>query len=85
MSTLNPLPVPKSVEADARNRAFRTFVQALAVDVLAAVMLAVGPTLVDQHFAWTRAYWATVGLLAAKTAVQTVVSYAARKTIPPNV
>lgn len=85
MSTLTPLPVPKSVEADARNRAFRTFVQALAVDVLAAVVLAVGPTLADQHFAWTRAYWTTVGLLAAKTAVQTVVSYLARKAIPPNV
>jgi hypothetical protein len=85
MSTLNPLPVPKSVEADARNRAFRTFVQAFAIDLAAAVVLAVGPALADQHFAWTVAYWVSLGLLAAKTAVQTAVSYAARKLIPPAV
>jgi hypothetical protein len=79
----NTLRVPLPASVDARNRAFRTFAQGLAVDVVAAVVLAVGPALVGEHFAWTRAYWAAVAGLAAKTAVQTAVSYVARKVVPP--
>lgn len=76
--------VPPSTAADARNRAFRTFVQGLGLDVAAAVVLSVGPSVAGADFAWTRAYWATVGLLAAKTAIQSVVSYLARKWFPPR-
>lgn len=71
------------VIADARNRAWRTFVQGLGTDVVGATALAVLPALAGQDFAWTRAYWGAVGLLAAKTAILTVVSYIARKTVPP--
>jgi hypothetical protein len=78
-----PLPVPAPVNVDARNRALRTFAQGLGIDVASAVLLGVGPALAGEHFAWTGPYWATVGLLAAKTAVQTAVSYAARKLVPP--
>lgn len=57
--------------------------QGLAVDVAAGVLLAVGPALLGDGFAFTAAYWSTVGLLAAKTAVQSVVAYFMRRLIPP--
>lgn len=79
----NYLPVPASTEADAKNRAWRTFVQGLGTDVLGAVVLAVGPALAGADFAWTRGYWTAVGLLAAKTVVLSVVSYVSRKVVPP--
>lgn len=75
---------PPSTRADARNRAWRTLAQGLLVDVLAGVTLAVGPALADEHFAFTAPYWAFVGALAAKTAVQTVVAWAARHLVPPQ-
>lgn len=69
--------------ADARNRAWRTLAQGLLVDVIAAVAMAVLPALTGGDFAWSAGYWAALGLLAAKTAVQTVVSYVARQVMPP--
>lgn len=72
-----------SVLADARVRAWRTLAQGLAVDVLAAVVLAVGPALVGADFAWTRGYWLTVAALAARSAVTAVVAYVARQVLPP--
>ncbi|OLE22366.1 MAG: hypothetical protein AUG49_19310 [Catenulispora sp. 13_1_20CM_3_70_7] len=74
--------MPPSAQADARNRAVRTFLQGLGIDVAAGVVLAVGPALADAHFAWTGPYWATLGALAAKTAVQTAVAYVASKVLP---
>lgn len=76
---------PTSTEADAKNRALRTFVQGLGTDVLGAVVLAVGPALAGADFAWTSEYWTAVGLLAAKTVVLSVVSYVSRKVVPPAV
>ncbi len=69
--------------ADAKNRAFRTFAQGLATDVFGAVALAALPALAGADFAWTGAYWASLGLLLAKTAITTAVSYVARKQLPP--
>jgi hypothetical protein len=80
---MSNLAVPPSTAADAANRAWRTLAQGLATDVAAAVAMAVLPELAGSDFAWTRAYWVTLGLLAAKTAVMTVVSYVARKVLPP--
>jgi len=71
--------------ADAKNRAWRTFVQGLLVDVAAAVVLAIGPAVAGADFAWSKAYWLTLAGLAAKTAVQSAVSYVARKAVPPAV
>jgi hypothetical protein len=68
---------------DARNRAWRTFVQGLAVDVLAALVLAVGPALMSADGMTSKAYWITMGGLVLKTVVTAVVSYVARKVIPP--
>jgi len=71
--------------ADAKNRAWRTLMQGLLVDVVTAVVLAAGPALLGAQFAWTREYWLTVAGLAGKSAVTAVVSYAARRLIPPAV
>lgn len=81
---VNPLPVPPSATADAKNRAARTFAQGLLTDVVGAVVLAVGPALAGADFAWSKAYWTAVGLLAAKTVVLSVVSYVSRKVAPPT-
>jgi len=66
-----------------RTSTVRTFAEGLGLDVGLAVVLAIGPTLAGADFAWTRAYWLSVGLLAGKTAIQTAVAYvAARKAVP---
>jgi uncharacterized membrane protein YuzA (DUF378 family) len=75
--------VPPSATADASNRAFRTFIQGLGLDVVGSVSLALIPALAGADFAWTRTYWILVGSLAAKTALQTAISYVARRAIPP--
>jgi hypothetical protein len=77
------IPVPPSKEADARNRAWRTLWQQLGIDVLVAVVLAVGPQLIGQNTVWTKGYLTTMAVLAAKTAIATVVAYVARKVVPP--
>lgn len=74
---------PPSASQDASNRAFRTFVQGLLVDVAAAVVtvLAVAVTSVE----WTEKYWLALGALVGKTVVVSVVSYLARTVVPPKV
>lgn len=71
--------------ADAKNRAWRTFAQGLLVDVVAAAVLVVGPALSSSDFAWSKAYWLTVGGLVAKSVLTSVVSYVGRKVAPPAV
>jgi hypothetical protein len=78
---VNPVSVPLSKTADARNRAWRTFAQGLGIDVVTAVAGAV--TLPLNDVTWTRVYWVGVTSLAAKTAVQTAVAYVARRVVPP--
>jgi hypothetical protein len=82
MSNQPYVPVPTKIK-DARNRALRTFWQGVGTDVAASAALAIVPTLSGADFAWTGAYWAAVGLLAAKTAILTAVSYIARLKAPP--
>ena len=79
---MNELNVPPSVEADAKNRAWRTLLQSLGVDVAAAIVLAVTPLLASIEF--TAPYWAAVGLLAARSAITALVSWVARKVVPPT-
>lgn len=76
------VPLP-AAQRDARNRALRTFVQGVGTDVVASAALAILPALTGSDFAWSGTYWAAVGLLAAKTAVITLVSYVARLKAPP--
>lgn len=78
---VNQLPTPAPTAADAKNRAFRTLVQSLLVDVGAAVVLAITPLLGGVE--WSKGYWIAVGLLAARSAVTALVSWVARRVVPP--
>jgi hypothetical protein len=80
---VNPLPIPMSTEQDARNRAARSFIQGMLVDITVALVVAVAPLILGQGFTWEARWWAAVGLLAAKSVVQSAVSYLARKLVPP--
>jgi hypothetical protein len=66
---------------DALNRAARTLVQGLLVDVSGAVVLVATTELADVR--WTKAYWTALVLLLAKTALSTGVSYVGRRVAPP--
>lgn len=72
-----------TVSTDASNRAWRTFLQGLLVDVIAAVVLVVGPALAGTDFAWSKTYWVTVAGLAGRSVLMAAVSYVARKVVPP--
>lgn len=71
------------VRADARDRAWRTFLQNIGLDL--AVML--GPILLDAVTRWdgafTSTYWLPVGISLAKTAALVVVAYVMRLKKPP--
>lgn len=68
------LVVPAS---DAKNRALRTFLQGLGVDVLAALVLLVFPV-VSGASDWSSFDWQILGFLAAKTVAVTILSYVMR-------
>lgn len=76
------LSTPNAVVRDAGNRALRTLAQGLAVDVLAAVSIALTAA-VAGGIEWTSAYWVALALAVAKSAIVAVVSYLARLTLPP--
>jgi hypothetical protein len=75
-------PYTPPVETDARNRALRTLVQGLVLDVAAAVVTALVAG-IATGIEWTGTYWIALGLAVAKSAVTAAVSYAARKVVPP--
>ncbi len=74
-------PAPEAVAADARNRALRTFVQGLGIDLLAAVCIVLLPAV--SSIEWTSAYWLALGASVARSLVQALVSYVARFVVPP--
>lgn len=78
---MNTHPTPPIVR-DASDRAFRTLLQGLLVDVLAAVGVALTVAVVGG-IEWTRAYWIALALAAAKSAVTAIVSYFSRLVVPP--
>lgn len=65
---------------DARNRALRTFVQGLASDVIAAVVLLVLPVFTSAT-GWQNIDWKILSFLIAKTIVVTGLSYVMRQYI----
>jgi hypothetical protein len=69
-------------DRDASERAFRTLLQGLAVDVLAGIGVALTAA-VAGGIQWTQAYWIALALAVGKSAVTAVVSYFARKLVPP--
>jgi hypothetical protein len=71
-----------SVTRDASERAFRTLLQGLLVDVLAAVGVALTAA-ISGGITWTQVYWVALALAVGKSAVTAIVSYFARKLAPP--
>ena len=74
-------PMPASAAADGRNRALRTFVQGLFLDVVVAASTALTVAVTDVQ--WTRAYAVAAGGLVAKSALLAGVSYLSRQLVPP--
>lgn len=66
-----------AVKADARNRAARTFLQGLAADLVAALILLLLP-IVTSASGWGDFEWGVLLFLVAKTVVVTVFSYVMR-------
>lgn len=78
-STPGPDHSVRGPEADARNRAIRTFAQGLLLDLLVAVALVVySATSADE------VEWKLLALTLLKTAAQTVAAYVMRKLSPPD-
>lgn len=69
-------------EADARKRGTRAFMWGLFIDVSVAVLLVLSTSLTDLR--WTKEYWIALGLSVAKTVLQAIVTYVARKVVPPQ-
>lgn len=72
------------IEADAKNRAWRTFLQGLGVDVVVAIAAAVLLWLPDADVSSGEA-WGAIGLVLAKTLIQTVAAYVMRLKVTPIV
>lgn len=78
---VNPLPTPLPTDQDAWNRAIRTFIQGLWLDVSTALVLAIVAGLTDVQ--WTSEYWTGFGLMLLKTVVLAAASYVHRRLRPP--
>jgi len=74
---------PPSATVDARNRAWRTLVQGLLVDVLLSAVAALTLALSAPELTWSKPYWIGVGLTVGKSVLQTITAYAARHLKPP--
>lgn len=82
-TTLSTTAVRRFVLADAMDRAWRTFKSGIGIDIAVGLALTLGTLLLDLQ--WTKAYWALVGTLAAKSVIQSVVSYILRRKSAPKV
>lgn len=69
-------------QQDAKNRSFRTLLQGFGIDLIFALIAALG-ALSGVNF-FDKAGLATLGILVSKTIIQTMVSYVARLKITPN-
>lgn len=63
---------------DANNRALRTAIQGLAIDVLVGVALAISAVLVTAN-GWGEVEWAILSFSVAKSAMQAAVSWVMRR------
>lgn len=66
---------------DARNRALRTFLQGLGLDVLVAVAMVIA-TVTTSADAWQG--WAVVGVSLARSVAQAAASYVMRRFLDPS-
>lgn len=74
----------EALNADAKNRALRSFVQGLAVDVAVAIATALLVWLPAADLSSGDA-WKVIGITLAKTLLQTVASYVMRRFVDKSV
>lgn len=69
-------------QRDARIRAIRSFFAGLFLDVSAfvATILVTAFTSIE----WTATYWQALGLMLAKTVLQSAAAYTLRRLVPPS-
>jgi hypothetical protein len=72
----------RDVDKAASERGWRTFWQGIAIDITVALMLAASGPLMDLQ--WTPVYWTTLGLLLAKTLIQSFVANVMRRLVSPK-
>lgn len=66
---------------DARDRAVRTFLWGLMIDVATAMVIILLPAF--SNIEWTSTYWLALGSLLAKSVLVSIVSYFGRFLIKP--
>lgn len=81
MSITNPA-IERAVNRDARTRGLRSLAWGLLIDVTVAVVLVLLTAFTAIE--WTETYWITLGLTLAKTVLQAIVAFFARKLLPPS-
>lgn len=74
-------PVEKD-HVDAKDRAWRTFIQGLGIDVAIAVTLVLVVAFKDIE--WTPLYWAGLGSSLGRTILQAAVAYVMRVFVKPR-
>lgn len=79
---LNPPQSPAQVDADARNRGWRTLVQGLLVTAIVAACTTVAAGL-SPDIEWTPTYWKVLGVQVGTAVLTAVVSWLARHFLPP--
>jgi hypothetical protein len=73
--------IQAATNRDARARGIRALTWGLLIDVAIAITLVL--LLAFTAIEWTRTYWIGLGLSPAKTVLQSIVTYFARKLLPP--
>lgn len=71
------------VQKDAKNRAWRSVLVGLGIDVATALVIVLLPLV--SSIEWTETYWITLASLGGKSIVQAVVSYFFRMFVKPKV
>lgn len=71
----------RAILTDARRRALRTLLQGLLLDVATAVIAVL--TVALTNVSWTREWWLGLGGLLVKSVSTAVMSYIARRVVPP--
>jgi di/tricarboxylate transporter len=75
--------VPAAVKVDAKDRAWRTFIQGFAIDVGVAVVLVLAVAFTKIE--WTLLYWQGLGLSLSRTILQSGVAYLMRVFVKPHI
>lgn len=80
---MTPAELDQRSRADAKLRAIRAFTWGLLLDITVAVVLILGVAFTAIE--WTKEYWIGLGLSLAKSVLQAVVTYIARRVLPPKI